>query len=1194
MTAGVTWQLHSTGIAMTDAVSCGMEEHQHDESCWDRVLVCGLEEGEEATEAGEGATETSGGHIHTEECYELQLVCGMEEHTHNAACVSDENADVETADDWEATLPELTGVWAEDVVAVAKSQLGYTESTSNFILADDGVTRQGYTRYGAWYGNEYGVWDAMFASFCLYYAGVDESAFPESSGVYAWAVKLDELGLYVDATDGNPTSGDLVLFDTDDDGKADHVGILTALSDGEMTVIEGDSQDAVAENTYGLDDGAVLGYGLLPAQFEELEETEEENVLLSTTAGAGTSENETNGIEVATTAETPVTAVQALIDAMPTADEVAAMPTAEQAEVYDQLQATYEAYEALSTEEQAQVDDTAFDELFEYFNGQVTVTAAAGIDILAYIENYSDSHNDNPATATITVEDADGNEVEADENGDYTLIVGDAYNIALDFYFEASIEAGTYVYTFPDGVTLTNGSGYVTIVDNEGTERTLGAWSIDSATGELTFTIYNLYDLSEFSEITLSASVSAVFENEVDEVTIGDVTYTVIEPPEDTSTSLHKQGVEVNETDGTISWVIEVDGGDNVGLAEQTITDTISTDNHELLRGNINSLTIEIQADDGECHTLSIDEVWLDWSESGWEITLPEEFECTSCRETITLPREDSTGWVVYIKYTTSITRSGSFETYGNTVQFYDLEEKGEISAGEGGIDKTGVYNAGDSWEDTTIDWTIEAFIPSGKVYNWYISDTEDVVVGSTSQQYYYNALGGSGTTITATIDGETYSVPNLADVANDGSDLIAWELYETTTENGYACGRAIRFYTWDSSIGEWSQGWNIGSDTYLTITYSSSVVYDDENLIEEYNTQGASLRNSVQLRNNGTDGRSENEVAKATAEVPLPSFLDKEQTTAPTSGNEWVVTYTVTFNAAMVNLSDLGTVDIVDTMSSTLAFMRDSISITAKDADGNTHKVTDYTIEYSNNVAKIILNESALGPYQYTLVYSARINGSGEVSYSNSASVTVFGETITDVVGTKVVNGVSAVSQSYSVTLTKQDADTESPLAGAVFNVYNAEADALLITVTTGTDGKATVQTSTAQGVIFSAHTLYYLIETKAPDGYVLDNTTRYYFWFCDTDGGTCSTCDSMTDELKAKEGNDVKLYKGVYDSSLTVENIAITVTNEPGVELPNTGGSGTYWYTMAGMLLMSGCAYLLYIKLRRRKEGKCSETFN
>ncbi|MCD7981086.1 MAG: hypothetical protein LUF32_02030 [Clostridiales bacterium] len=251
---GVFWQLHSTGIALTNETYCGLEEHTHSEGCYEEVLVCGLEEDDS--------------HTHDESCYEEQLVCGMEEHTHTIACMSDETADVETADDWEATLPVLTGVWPEDVSEVAESQLGYTESTDNFILDEDGVTCRGYTRYGAWAGNEYGGWDAMFASFCLYYAGVPAETIPESTGAYAWSVKLSEAGLYEDASDDYlPESGDLVFFDHSGDGKVDAVGVITAVSDTGMTVIEGDSNDTVEENIYEI--GSAAGYVDISAAYDD-------------------------------------------------------------------------------------------------------------------------------------------------------------------------------------------------------------------------------------------------------------------------------------------------------------------------------------------------------------------------------------------------------------------------------------------------------------------------------------------------------------------------------------------------------------------------------------------------------------------------------------------------------------------------------------------------------------------------------------------------------------------------------------------------------------------------------------------------------------------------------------------------------------------------------------------------------------
>ncbi|MCD8365894.1 MAG: CHAP domain-containing protein, partial [Clostridiales bacterium] len=206
--------------------------------------------------------------------------------------------DVETASDWEATLPEPTGDWALDVVAIAESQLGYTESTKNFTLADDGITRQGYTRYGAWYGNEYGDWDAMFASFCLYYAGVEEDAFPQASGAYAWMVSLKEMDLYVSAEEDTPLPGDLIFFDTDEDEKADRVGIVTEVNEenGTLTVIEGDysenedDADAVCETEYAADSSTIVGYGFLPSSDTGavVSEDGEEETLTAATSSART------------------------------------------------------------------------------------------------------------------------------------------------------------------------------------------------------------------------------------------------------------------------------------------------------------------------------------------------------------------------------------------------------------------------------------------------------------------------------------------------------------------------------------------------------------------------------------------------------------------------------------------------------------------------------------------------------------------------------------------------------------------------------------------------------------------------------------------------------------------------------------------------------------------------------------------
>ncbi len=252
---------------------CGLAEsegHTHTEDCYvtEQALICGLEESE--------------GHTHTEECYETQLICGLEEHTHTVECLIDETADVETASDWEATIPSLSGDWAEDLVSVAKSQLGYAESTANYTLADDGETHKGYTRYGAWYGNKYGDWDAMFVSFCLHYAGVPSSYITQASGAYAWTAALSGSDYYTTASDYTPEPGDIVFFDRNSDGVADCTGIVITVSGSDMTVIEGNSGDAVEQNTYDIADAfGFVSVSAAYADYAGVEEVETETYTAS-------------------------------------------------------------------------------------------------------------------------------------------------------------------------------------------------------------------------------------------------------------------------------------------------------------------------------------------------------------------------------------------------------------------------------------------------------------------------------------------------------------------------------------------------------------------------------------------------------------------------------------------------------------------------------------------------------------------------------------------------------------------------------------------------------------------------------------------------------------------------------------------------------------------------------------------------
>ena len=249
LTCTDTAHVHTARCYGTWKLVCGQEEHTHSEACTQN-------EQEEPVFCGKDA------HTHGEACRDEngELVCGTEEHTHSLACHADPGADVETAELWEQTFAgvTLTGNWRQDTLAIAETQLGYAESTKNYVVAEDGETVKGYTRYGAWCGEPYGDWNVMFLTFCLHYAGVEGVDRDCGGWVTSWADAFEP------AQSHTPAVGDLVLFDRDGDGTADRAGLVAQITDSGFAAMEGDAEDAVRLLTYGADDPGILGYINLP------------------------------------------------------------------------------------------------------------------------------------------------------------------------------------------------------------------------------------------------------------------------------------------------------------------------------------------------------------------------------------------------------------------------------------------------------------------------------------------------------------------------------------------------------------------------------------------------------------------------------------------------------------------------------------------------------------------------------------------------------------------------------------------------------------------------------------------------------------------------------------------------------------------------------------------------------------------
>ena len=265
---------------------CGFEEHTHTDDCFttetetEEKLVCGYEEGEvlsdgtaadddgiaalEDTNTATSVADDSSSeavsepvlHHHTEACYEKVLTCTIPEHTHTLECLADYSADVETDDDWEKYSVGLSDNWNEALLAVAKEQLGYKESEKNFQTDEalgDIIDVHHYTRYGAFYGNPYADWDVAFIAFCQHYAGIPKTEIPQRLGLEALRADMDAMG-FAYLTEGEDAAyeaipGDVVTYNKNGTADDETIGIVETVGDDSLTVISGAVEGAVAEVT---------------------------------------------------------------------------------------------------------------------------------------------------------------------------------------------------------------------------------------------------------------------------------------------------------------------------------------------------------------------------------------------------------------------------------------------------------------------------------------------------------------------------------------------------------------------------------------------------------------------------------------------------------------------------------------------------------------------------------------------------------------------------------------------------------------------------------------------------------------------------------------------------------------------------------------------------------------------------------
>ena len=224
-----TYALVLPAITMEKTAGCGIEEHQHDDSCYEDQLICGLEETEE--------------HQHTADCYERVLVCGKEAHTHSAACYpadtyvevdagTDDNSDntddadtfVGTTNGGEITVPisdpsdgygqasddqPTDGLVTEDPAALTTDS---TAAAYPAVIFDDAINvRSAGLTTDTEVGTDSGLQTVLDETSLFVHVEADEETFPEGTTMVLSEVTDDTIETVATAVEGALSAQDAAV-----------------------------------------------------------------------------------------------------------------------------------------------------------------------------------------------------------------------------------------------------------------------------------------------------------------------------------------------------------------------------------------------------------------------------------------------------------------------------------------------------------------------------------------------------------------------------------------------------------------------------------------------------------------------------------------------------------------------------------------------------------------------------------------------------------------------------------------------------------------------------------------------------------------------------------------------------------------------------------------------------------------------
>ena len=472
------------------------------------------------------------------------------------------------------------------------------------------------------------------------------------------------------------------------------------------------------------------------------------------------------------------------------------------------------------------------------------------------------------------------------------------------------------------------------------------------------------------------------------------------------------------------------------------------------------------------------------------------------------------------------------------------------------------------------IEWCIRIHAPGWKEGEYPTLSMFDFERGG-GASYYPDY---SKAEITITQNGNTLVIPSVRE-AGDKDDL-AW--YADNAYNLWFVSRKTSHTgcsgKWVSGLPEeWCTDWCQTEDSVITVKYIEEK-YDITNT-------GTNITNTAYVGDE-----------PAVDVIKIPGMIDKGDI------NNQTGEFTITVNPGLIDLSAQTHITVQDSMGRHLFYQGGSMSITATDEDGIEQVLTygsDYSLEVSQELHHLEINIPHPGKYIYTITYKVYVmtGGDKDDDYKNTATLNVFGREFKD---ESSGYGFDSSGEEYVISIRKTEQESQEVVAGAEYGLYGSNGE-LMATGTTDGSGEFTFVGDPAHGFILASGQLYYIQETKAPEGYYLSDT-RYWFYYDDSEENV-DYDNYIKDQLSAAtlEGlyrETDKLIENVPNHGYTNEEIVtgsdyadpIEVQDQLiWYELPETGSTGTRMYTIAGLLLTGSAVTALYReKCKKRRNNK------